>query len=217
MPSGISLARTSSTYAGVDIKMILGGAQLGSAQAISYAVQREKAPLNVLGKVDPIAFSRGKRGIAGTLVALLLEEHLLHQAFEETKWFVADNDEIRPNITDLNTSVATNPLEEVGESFDANNLSSNFTVAAAWMVDQLLPTDAVIVAGNEYGSAAQMRIFGIEFLNEGSGISVDDRTTETQHTFVARSLMPWRRTGIWGAAGQALNENSEFAPRSANS
>lgn len=213
MPSGISLARTNSTYAGVDIKMILGGEQLGSAQAISYAVQREKAPLNVLGKVDPIAFSRGKRGIAGTLVALLLEEHLLHQAFEATKWFVADNDEIRPNIADLDNAVAAEPLREVSAApFSADNLSSNFTVAEAWMVDQLLPTDAVIVAGNEYGSAAQMRIFGIEFLNEGSGISVDDRTTETQHTFVARSLMPWRRTGIWGAAGQSLVNDKSFYP-----
>ena len=213
MASGLSLARTNSTYAGVDIKMILGGEQLGSAQAISYAVQREKAPLNVLGKVDPIAFSRGKRGIAGTLVALLLEEHLLHQAFDATKWFVADNDEIRPNVNDLNNATTDDLLQEVNNSeFRADNLSSNFTVAEAWMVDQLLPTDAVIVAGNEYGSAAQMRIFGIEFLNEGSGISVDDRTTETQHTFVARSLMPWRRTGRWGADGQALYDGARFNP-----
>ena len=213
MASGLSLARTNSTYAGVDIKMILGGEQLGSAQAISDAVQREKAPLNVLGKVDPIAFSRGKRGIAGTLVALLLEEHLLHQAFDATKWFVADNDEIRPNVNDLNNATTDDLLQEVNNSeFRADNLSSNFTVAEAWMVDQLLPTDAVIVAGNEYGSAAQMRIFGIEFLNEGSGISVDDRTTETQHTFVARSLMPWRRTGRWGADGQALYDGARFNP-----
>lgn len=31
-----------------------------------------------------------------------------------------------------------------------------------------------------------MKIFGVEILNEGSGVSIDDAVTEMQATFVAR-------------------------------
>ena len=34
------------------------------------------------------------------------------------------------------------------------------------------------------------KILGIEILNEGSGISVDDAVTESQATFVARGIEP---------------------------
>ena len=34
------------------------------------------------------------------------------------------------------------------------------------------------------------KILGIEILNEGTGISVDDAVTESQATFVARAIEP---------------------------
>jgi len=36
-----------------------------------------------------------------------------------------------------------------------------------------------------------MRIYGVEILNEGMGISIDDTVLEQQATFVARGLEPW--------------------------
>ena len=75
--NSFQLARTFNSYAGVDIEVVFGTELIGTMQAISYAIQREKAPLYVMGRVDPLAFSRGKRGIAGTLVSLLLDEHML--------------------------------------------------------------------------------------------------------------------------------------------
>jgi hypothetical protein len=36
-----------------------------------------------------------------------------------------------------------------------------------------------------------MKIFGVEILNEGSGVSIDDAVTEMQATFVARYVEPW--------------------------
>ena len=35
-----------------------------------------------------------------------------------------------------------------------------------------------------------MKIFGVEILNEGSGISVDDAVSEASATFVARAVEP---------------------------
>jgi hypothetical protein len=37
-----------------------------------------------------------------------------------------------------------------------------------------------------------MKIFGVEILNEGSGVSIDDAVTEMQATFVARLIEPWQ-------------------------
>ena len=37
-----------------------------------------------------------------------------------------------------------------------------------------------------------MKIFGVEILNEGSGISIDDAVIEMQATFVARFVEPWQ-------------------------
>ena len=37
---------------------------------------------------------------------------------------------------------------------------------------------------------AGAKIFGVEILNEGTGVSIDDLVTETQATFVARIMGP---------------------------
>ncbi len=42
------------------------------------------------------------------------------------------------------------------------------------------------------GAACAMKLYGVEILNEGSGVSIDDAITEMQATFVARSLEPWQ-------------------------
>ncbi len=37
-----------------------------------------------------------------------------------------------------------------------------------------------------------MKITGVEILNEGSGVSIDDTVTEMQCSFVARFIQPWQ-------------------------
>jgi len=46
--------------------------------------------------------------------------------------------------------------------------------------DQIMPFDITLIAQNEYGITAWMAILGIEILNEGGGLSVDDITNEEQ-------------------------------------
>ncbi len=52
--------------------------------------------------------------------------------------------------------------------------------------DQILPFDITLAGTNENGAATCMKIFGVEILNEGSGVSIDDAVTEMQATFGAR-------------------------------
>ena len=59
------------SFSGVDIKAVFGDKVIGELQAISYSVSREKAPLYTMGSADCRSYSRGKRGIAGTLIFLM--------------------------------------------------------------------------------------------------------------------------------------------------
>jgi hypothetical protein len=49
---------------------------------------------------------------------------------------------------------------------------------------------------NETGKGTGMKIFGVEILNEGSGVSIDDAVTEMQATFVARLVQPWQAVQV---------------------
>lgn len=160
-----------------------------------------------MGRVDPLSFSRGKRGIAGTIITLMLDQHImLNTPFADMK-FVADNDEIWPNVDRLNQATDTADLEELGQvDFSSGDISDNYSVKSAWYVDQLPPFDAVIVAANEYGQAATMRIYGIEILNEGSGFSIDDIVIENQMTYVCRTVLPWQKLGNWNFESESFTE-----------
>jgi hypothetical protein len=46
--------------------------------------------------------------------------------------------------------------------------------AKPWYSDQILPFDITLAGTNEMGAATAMKIFGVEILNEGSGMSIDD-------------------------------------------
>tara|TARA_Y100001973_G_scaffold64535_1_gene94278 strand:- start:38608 stop:39294 length:687 start_codon:yes stop_codon:yes gene_type:complete len=203
--SSLDLTNTFSSYAGVDIRVMFGSKTVGEMQAISYAVQREKAPIYVMGRVDPISFSRGKRGIAGTMISLLLDQHLMKSGVWENTGYIADKDEIFASDTLKSTDLpAGADLTDVAggdaaggptEILTGANLDSIVGKANASYVDQLLPFDVTIVAANEYGSASAMRIYGCEILNEGSGFSIDDIVIENQMTYICRVIAPWKLLG----------------------
>ena len=200
--NSLDLSRTYTSFSGVDIKAVIGGVIVGNLQAISYAIQREKAPIYVMGRVDPLSFSRGKRGIAGTMISLMLDQHLLYSApFTEEK-FVGDNDAILPVDPAFTlgggTSGREDDLVEAGTIPSSGVAMDDFNaVMSPFYVDQIRPFDVVIVAMNEYGQGAQMIIYGIEILNEGSGFSIDDIVIENQMTYVARTILPWQKLGDW--------------------
>jgi hypothetical protein len=58
--------------------------------------------------------------------------------------------------------------------------------------DQIPPFTITLTSMNEYGNISAMHILGVELINEGSGVSIDDIVTETQMTFVARAILGWK-------------------------
>jgi hypothetical protein len=58
------------------------------------------------------------------------------------------------------------------------------------LADMLPPFDILITAQNEYGSFSRMRLLGVSIVDEGGTISIEDLVTESQYTFMARSIEP---------------------------
>lgn len=204
-----AFAKGYNSFSGVDIKAVFNNSVLAELQAISYSVTREKAPLYTMGSADPRSFSRGKRGIAGTLIFLVFDRHALLGTFgvyqdnpASRLNFLSDTDDSHPDaegavattsIADLvGVANAGITVQNAESSFSTGNIDDDQEVKAPWFSDQIPPFDITLAAANEYGSLAIMRIYGVEILNEGYGVSIDDIVSEQQMTYVARTLVGWR-------------------------
>lgn len=66
----------------------------------------------------------------------------------------------------------------------------NYGVWSAVMVDQIPPFDITISLVNEYGAISRLVLYGVELVNEGQTMSVDDLITENVCQFVARHIEP---------------------------
>ena len=199
------ITQSYNSFAGADYRCNIGPYYFAELQGISYSVTREKAPIYTMGSPDPRAYARNKRGIAGSLVWVNFDRHALLALFYAARGkFVADVDEIRPQYSDpdavgtasaiFNSSLTRDLGPTVGSTIntlDTTVSGQSWTeLAVPWYSDQILPFDISMAAANEYGAMAGAKIFGVEILNEGTGVSIDDTVTETQATFVARSIEP---------------------------
>ena len=109
-----------------------------------------------------------KRGIAGSLIFTIFDTDPLDVLMEQDNlryWKKASD---RANPTDLE---AINLRHQNGA-----DVFSDTSQEYASYDDQLLPFNIVIFASNEYGIRAVQVVYGVEILNAGAGLSVDDIT-----------------------------------------
>jgi hypothetical protein len=83
-------------------------------------------------------------------------------------------------------------LYELLEAHPSDFDSVAYTSALA---DQLPPFDIIVSFANEYGSLSRMTIYGVEFVNEGGSMGIEDLLTETTISWVARDIDPMRAVG----------------------
>jgi len=175
---------------------------IGELQGLSYTIQREKAPIYTMGSADPRSFSRGKRGIAGSVVFHVFDRSALLEVMRDRP-FIANKYDLTAGFVLSDIEV---PTVEVGSGLlgtldgSANPGITRITIdkvlAKPMYLDQVLPFDITVTASNEYGSFAKMQIHGVEVLNCGSGMSIDDITTDEACTFVATRITPWNSQGF---------------------
>ena len=135
---------------------------LAEVQTISVSVHREKFPVRTLGSVYPRSITRGGRTISGSLVFTTFHRHIFDDFFG--------------NSTIRSTGVG---------DFDRFRWTT-------YLTDQLPPMDISISFNNEYGNTSWMGIFGVEFVNEGMVMSIEDLFTEGTAQWMARDYDPIR-------------------------
>ena len=209
--------QTYSSFSGCDILAHFGNVQLGNLQGISFSITREKAPLFVMGSSNPVSFSRGKRGIAGSLIFTVFDRASLWDIMKistyASKESFASSDGRDRALRHGGRALSLSSSPEVGSK-----------LANPVYIDQIPPFDITLTGANEYGNLMFMAIFGVELLNEGSGISIDDISNESQITFVARDLKPWEPlvdADAWsdlasGGVGSSISDASTIAGTESN-
>jgi len=204
-----SYRQTFNSFSGVDMQVTCGGYLIAEIQGLSYTVTREKAPLYTMGSADPRSFSRGKRGIAGSMIFLVFDRSALLQSMQKAAWFVANQWETEDDRVVSPTQTSDGGTKKIFESNTSGVISTTVTtgtediqhdapgygkiIASAKYHDQIPPFNIVVSAANEYGHVARMEVNQCEIMNCGSGMSIDDITTDESCTFVATSLKPWHR------------------------
>lgn len=184
--------QTYSTFSGSDIVCNFNGTVVGTLAGITWSVTREKAPVYTMGSPNPRSFSRGKRGIAGSLIFTTFDRPALYDLIRDSKDKLGDdfgiwtrNWNILPNL-----GGNANSRSIAAGISDFTSTASGVVQALPYYADQLPPFDITITYANEYGQAAVKSIYGVELLNEGSGVSMDDIVIEESMTYVAREVGP---------------------------
>lgn len=176
--------KTFTSFSGADIVAVIGSQVIGELQAITYSVTREKAPNYVMGNPNPVSFSRGKRGIAGSMVFTVFDRDSLHSLKANS---IVHRHGL--NSTELLGAGGALTAAEMAETATKDGFKKNWKAGRkVKFSDEIPPFDITINFLNEYGQAATFKLFGVEILNEGMGMSVDDITTEKACTFIARDI-----------------------------
>lgn len=178
---------TYTTFSGADIVASFGGVEIGALSGITFSVTREKAPIYTMGSPNPRSFSRGKRGIAGSLIFTVFDRPALYTMLDQNitrdanahRFFTRAH-----NALPGDTGYKSRGIAEVGDQ------NTSVVSKVPYYADQIPPFDITITFANEYGQAAVRSIYGVELLNEGSGASMDDIVLEETMTYVARELGP---------------------------
>jgi len=208
---------TYTTFSGADIVATFGGVEIGALSGITFSVTREKAPIYTMGSPNPRSFSRGKRGIAGSLIFTVFDRPALYQMLETNY----TNSNPQNFFTRVSNTLPGDANHKRGiAEFDKQEL--DIVSQVPFYADQIPPFDITITFANEYGQGAVRSIYGVELLNEGSGASMDDIVIDETMTYVAREIGPMYKIsnaqltgGIFGGDNPLKKIINESTPTTA--
>jgi hypothetical protein len=143
-----------------------------------------------------------KRGHAGSMIFTNFDRHALYDIMEGLAsgttdkyryyyWRKMQDIPAGGRSMLLGSRDVVNDLSQLGQELAPCNYS-----------DQLPQFTVTLTAMNEYGNRSVLHILGVELINEGSGLSIDDIVSESQMTFVARAILGWRPLGRLSKTGR---------------
>lgn len=116
--------QTLTSFSGADLVATFANKVIGELTQISWAVQRDKAPVFTCGSPDARSFARGKRGLAGSMMFAVFDHDALVSALQSV-W-----DDIAPSA--MFTAAANNKLSSSEDFTNALDMVKwNATVSNA--------------------------------------------------------------------------------------
>jgi len=183
---------TVTTFSGSDIKTVFGNIEIGNIQGISWSVNREVRPIFVCGDPNALAYSKNKRGVAGSIVMTCFDRAALRDIMDLSKVYRTDQSFVPGNPFNVSND---NPFGDEKR--------------VALYADEIPPFDITLYGKNEFGKQMVMRIFDVTLISEGAGMSIDDGIQEAQFTYVARHIDSWRPVaGVQSATADAVGIQS---------
>jgi|TARA_B100002003_G_C14096059_1_gene527201 hypothetical protein len=176
------------TFSGSDIKMIFGNVEIGNIQGVSWSINREVRPVFVMGDPNALAYSKNKRGVAGSIVMTCFDRSALFDIQQMSEVYRRDMNYVPGS--DHSAGSNTNPYNR------ENTRSAVYT-------DEIPPFTATLYGMNEFGKQMVMSIHDITIISEGAGVSIDDGIQEAQFTYVAKNIISWQSVEDAGAGGSS--------------
>ena len=157
---------TYTSFSGADIVATItpvGGKPvvIGELQTISYSTHREVLPVRTLGRINPKGFTKGPRTIAGSLIFTVFDRHFIRRI--------------------INNGMVGTPYDNISSQ---NRLDFEKNLK----MDEMPPFDVTIMFGNEHGRNSVLRIFGINIVDEGQTMSIEDIVTEQTMSYLAEDI-----------------------------
>jgi hypothetical protein len=146
-----------------DLRSYVKPVKLFDVQTITISSHREKFPVRTLGRVHPKSYTRGPRTLAGSMIFTLFNKHALWDLVQAGSGFYSSG---------------------VGIS----GTDSGYPELNTVLVDQLPPFDITLIASNELGDTSYAVLYGVEIVNDGRTISIQDIITESVMQFVCRDF-----------------------------
>lgn len=161
--------QTLTSFSGADLVATFANKVVGELQQISWAVQRDKAPVFTCGSPDARSFSRGKRGLAGSMVFAVFDHDALVASLQSVWKDIAPSamftaaannklamsedfsralDMVKWNQFETNVQQGQqDDSNEVGVSFE-NRAGFGFSYGSNYAGDYTTPIDAQIASGS---------------------------------------------------------------------
>lgn len=151
---------------------------LDGLQTFSWQIHTDKQAVRALGSKYPKGYTSGQRLIAGSMIFTVVVEHSLMKIIDafNTAYtgFGSGSNPIAPGLVTHSHSALPGAFSDISPS--------------TAVVDQLPPFHLQILGVNEQGNAVTMTVYGIQFVNDGGVMSIQDILTEQNLTWVAQDI-----------------------------
>jgi hypothetical protein len=142
---------------------------IGNLQTISVSSHRDKFPVRAFGRTSPKGFTRGPRTIAGSLIFTMFD---------------------RESLTEVQAKVAAFYKSAHAIYTTAYGNSTISSLVPTLAADELPPFDITITLINDRGVASVARILGVEIVDNGQVMGIDDLFIEETMSYTAREYYP---------------------------